>query len=150
MKRPKALGFAVALLLAGLWAAPLMRAVSFFQWAQSYLQETDSLNALNDFRFSIALLASYSLSLLAGLTLGWLLSRRPGIAFLLPIALLAFAAAEAFWICPEEPIHLFPTMAPWRPACISISTVAIAALFVYFPPRPHEPNTQPGASANAG
>jgi hypothetical protein len=135
MTHSKAIGFAVATLFAALWAFPLARAISFFRWAQAYFADGQSINASNDLRFSTTLLASYSISLLAALGLAWLISRRPGLAFLLPVGFLIFAAVEVLWIRPESPIHLFPTIRPWRPAFISISAVAIAAVFTYFPPR---------------
>lgn len=129
MKARKAIGLAAAFLFATLWAFPLARAISFFRWAQDYFSETSSLNASNDLRFSTSLLASYSVSLLAAFAVVWLLSRRRRIAFVLPVGLLVFAAAEVLWLRPESPIHLFPTIAPWRPAFISITAVAIAAFF---------------------
>lgn len=123
----KVIGIAAVFLFAALWAIPLTRAVSFFQSARDYFNETNSLDASNDLRFGTSLLASYSLSVLAAFVLGWLLSRRPHIAFVLPVVLLAFASAEVLWLRPESPIHLFPIIAPWRPAWISIAAVAIAA-----------------------
>ena len=133
MKAKKAIGLAAAFLFAALWAFPLARAISFFRWAQDYFSQTSSLNASNDLRFSTSLLASYSVSLLAAFALAWLLSRRPHFAFVLPVSLLAFAAVEVLRLRPESPIHLFPTIAPWRPAFISITAVAIAAFFIYAP-----------------
>ena len=130
MKHSKAIGFAAASLFAGLWAFPLARAISFFRWAQDYFSETGSLNASNDLRFSVSLLASYFVSLLAAFAFAWLLSRRPRLVFVLPGGLIAFAAVEVLWLRPESPIQLFPTIAPWRPALISIAAVAIPALYI--------------------
>lgn len=134
MKAKKAIGLATAILFAALWAFPLARAISFFREAQEASNESSSYNAFIDLHFSTLLLASYSISLLAALFLSWLIFYRPGIAFLLPVGLLMFAVGEVLWIRPEMPIHLFPTIAPWRPAFISTATAAIAALFVFFPP----------------
>src|SRR2546423_648055 len=113
MKHANAIGFACATLFAALWACPLARAISFFHWAQGYFNDSQSINASNDLRFSTALLASYSLSLLAAFALAWLIARRPGLAFVLPVGLHIFAATEVLWLRPESPIHLFPTIAPW-------------------------------------
>jgi len=141
MKHSKVIGFAAAVLFAALWAFPLARAVSFFRWAQEYFSETSSINASNDLHFSSWLLGCYLVSLLAAFAFAWLLSRRPRLWLLLPAAFLAFAAGEVLWLRPEVPIHLFPTMTPWRPVFISVVAVAIAALFIYFPRTDrHEPN----------
>src|SRR5438552_390098 len=119
MKHSKAIGFGAAVLFAAFWAIPLARAVAFFRWAQRYFSETSSINASNDLHFSFCLLDCYLASLLAVFTFAWLLSRHPRIWLLLPGALLVFAASEVLWLHPEAPIHLFPTMAPWRPVLIS-------------------------------
>jgi hypothetical protein len=119
----KVIGIAAVVVFAALWAIPLARAVSFFQSARDYFNETNSLDASNDLRFGASLLASYSLSIVAALVLGWLLSRRLHIAFVLPVVLLAFASVEVLWLRPESAIHLFPIIAPWRPAWISLAAV---------------------------
>jgi hypothetical protein len=51
------------------------------------------------------------------------------LSFAVPAGLGLFAAAEVLWLHPESPVHLFPTITPWRPAWISIAAVAIAAIF---------------------
>ena len=103
-------------------------------WApEHYFAETASINASNDVAFSTALLSSYAVSLLAALALAWFLSRRPHLVFLLPIIALVFAVVEVLRLRPESPIALFPTIAPWRPALISIAAAATAALFIYAP-----------------
>ena len=141
MKHSKVIGFVAAALFAALWAFPLARAISFFRWAHDYFSETSSINASNDLHFSSWLLGCSLVSLLAALAFAWLLSQRPRLWLLLPAALLAFAAGEVPWLRPEVPIHLLPTMTPWRPVFISIVAVAIAALFIYFPRTdPHERN----------
>src|SRR5688500_8281445 len=118
MKHPKAVGFATAVLFAALWASPLARAISFFRWAQDYLGETSSINASNDLTFSSSLVICYTVSLTAAFAFAWLLVRRPRFWLLLPGALLAYAACEVLWLRPEVPIHLFPTITPWRPVLI--------------------------------
>ena len=133
MKHSKAIGVAAAVLFAALWVFPVARAVSFFRWAQDYFHETSSINASNDLHFSSWLLGCYLVSLLAAFAFAWLLTRRPRFWLLLPGALLAYAAGEVLWLRPETPIHLFPTMTPWRPVFISVVAVAIAAVFIYFP-----------------
>ena len=133
MKAKKAIGLVAATLFAALWAFPLARAISFFRWAQGYFSESSSVNASNDLRFSTALLVSYSISLLAAFAFAWLISGRPRIAFIVPIGLLTFAAVEVLRLRPESPIHLFPTIVPWRPAFISVAAVAITAIFIYAP-----------------
>jgi len=133
MKRSKTIAIAAATLFAALWAYPLARAISFFSWAQDYFSETSSINASNELRFSSWLLACYLVSLLAAFAFAWLLFRRLRFWLILPGALLAFAAGEVLWLRPEAPIHLFPTMAPWRPVFISFVAVGIAALLSYFP-----------------
>jgi hypothetical protein len=131
MKHSNAIGFTAAVLFTALWALPLARAVAFFRWAQDYFGETGSLNASNDLHFSIWLLGCYLISLVAALAFAWLLSRRPRLWLLFPAALLAFAAGEVLWLRPEEPIHLFPTMNPWRPVFYSMIAVGVAALLVF-------------------
>ena len=149
MKAKKTIGLVTATVFAALWAFPLARAISFFRWAQDYSSESSSLNASNDLRFSTALLVSYSVSLLAALAFAWLLSRRLSIAFVLPIGFLAFAAVEVLRLRPESPIHLFPTIAPWRPAFISVAAVAITAIFIYAPRlNRNERNAEPYAASN--
>jgi hypothetical protein len=135
MTRPKSIGLATGILFGALWVLPLARAISFFLWAKQYFAEDGSIDASNDLLFSKLLLASYFVSLLAGVGLAWLISRRPGLAFLAPIGFLLFAVIEVLWIRPEAPIVFFPAMLPWRPAFICVSAVLIAAAFTYFPPR---------------
>ena len=132
MKRSKAIGFAAAVVFAGLWAIPMVRAVLFFRWAQNYFHETSSINASNDLRLSLRLLGCYLLSLLAAFVFAWFLSRRPRFWLFFPAALLAYAACEVLWLRPETTIHLFPTMTPWRPVYISALAVGIAVVLIYF------------------
>jgi len=128
-KTSKAIGIGVAILFIALWARPLVRAVSFFRWAQQYFAETGSINASNDLRFSTILLLSYSISLLSALIFAWFLFRRPRFAFLLPFSLLIFAVSEVIRSQPESPIILFPTFGPWRPVLLSIVAVGLGAFF---------------------
>ena len=137
MKPSKAIGFGAAILFVALWALPLARAFSLFRESHAYFAETGSINASNDVAFGTALLTSYAVSLLAALALAWFLSRRPHLLFLLPVVALVFAAVEVLRLRPESPIVLIPTIAPWRPAFISIAAAAVAALFIYAP----RPNT---------
>lgn len=133
MKPSKVIGFVFAVLFAALWSLPLGRAISLFRDSRAYFAETGSINASNDVAFSSTLLLSYAVSLLAGFALAWFLSRRPHLVFLLPIALFTFAVVEVLRLRPELPIVLIPTIAPWRPAFISLGAVVIAALFIYAP-----------------
>jgi len=133
MKPSKAIGFGAAILFVALWSLPLARAISLFRESQAYFAETGSINASNDIAFSAALLSSYAVSLLAALALAWFLSLRPHLVFLLPVIALVFAVVEVLRLRPESPIALFPTIAPWRPALISIAAAATAALFIYTP-----------------
>jgi len=132
MTHSKTIGFAAAVLFAALCAFPMARAVYFYHWAQDYFRETSSINASNNLYFNSWLLACYLVSLLAAFAFAWLLTRRPRFWLLLPEALLAYAAGEVLWLRPEAPIHLFSTMTPWRPVCISVVALAIAAVFIYF------------------
>ena len=133
MKLSNNIGFSAAGLFAALWAFPVARAASSFRRAQDYFRETGSINASNDLHFSSGLLGCYLASLLAAFAFAWLVTRRPRLWLLLPGALLAYAAGEVLWLRPEVPIHLFPTMTPWRPVCISAVGVVITAAFVYLP-----------------
>ena len=131
MKPSKAIGFGAAALFVALWSLPLVRAISLFRESQAYFAETGSINASNDVAFSTALLSSYAISLLAALALAWFLSRRPHLVFLFPGAALVFAVVEVLRFRPESPIVLVPTIAPWRPALISIAAAVSAAIFIY-------------------
>lgn len=133
MKSSKAIGFGAAILFVALWSLPLARAISLVRESQAYFAETDSINASNDVAFSNALLSSYAVSLLAALALAWFLSRRPHLVFLLPGVALVFAVCEVLRLRPESPIVLIPTMAPWRPALISIAAAVAAAIFIHAP-----------------
>ncbi len=129
MKHPRSIAFATAGLFIVLWAVPLARAIFFIHWAQNYLRVDMTLNAANDLHYSTWLLACYAVSLLTAYAFAWLLFWRPTLWSLLPGAWLAFAAVEVIWLHPEMPIHLFWAMVPWRPAIISVVSVAIAATF---------------------
>jgi hypothetical protein len=133
MKLSKTIGFSVAALLAALWAVPLARAASFVRWAQDYFSADGTINASNDLRYSVWLLACYVVSLLAAFAFAWVVARRPRLLLLLPGAFAAYAAGEVIWLRPETPIHLFPTMAPWRPVILTGLALAVAALFNYVP-----------------
>lgn len=126
MKPKNVIGIVAAILFASLWALPLSRATSFVRVARDYSNETGSLDASNDLLFGTSLLASYSISVVVGFAVAWLLSRRPHIAFVLPVGLIVFAAVEVLRLEPEAPIHLFASMTPWRPAWFSIAAVAVA------------------------
>lgn len=133
MNHSKVIGYSTALLFAALWAFPVARAASFFHGAQDYFRETSSINASNDLRFSSTLLGCYLVSLLAALAFAWLITRHPRFWLLLPGGLLAYAVGEVLWLRPETPIHLFPTMSPWRPVWISAVGVVIAVALAYLP-----------------
>ena len=129
MNPKNVIGIVAAILFASLWALPLSRATSFVRAARDYSNETSSLDASDDLHFATSLLLSYSLSVVASFGLAWLVSRRPHLAFVVPAGLGLFAAGEVLWLHPESPVHLFPTIAAWRPALISIAAVVIAAIF---------------------
>jgi len=133
MKKARAIGFAVAAVFAALWTIPLVRAFSFLRWALRYLREDMTVNASNDYNYSIWLIVYYGVSLFAAFAVAWFLSRRPRFVFLLPIIMISFAVIEVIWLNPEKPIHLFPTMLPWRPAIISLVAVAFSVLAAYVP-----------------
>jgi hypothetical protein len=128
MNPKNVIGIVAAILFASLWALPLSRATSFVRAARDYSNETSSLDASDDLHFATSLLLSYSLSVVASFGLAWLVSRRPHLAFVVPAGLGLFAAAEVLWLHPESPVHLLPTISAWRPALISITAVAIAAI----------------------
>ena len=127
MTHSKHLGFSVAVLLSALWAVPLVRAASFVRWARDCFTADGTMNASNDLRYSVWLLGCYGLSLLAAFVFAWVVARRPRLLLLLPGAITAYAAGEVIWLQPEAPIHLFPTMAPWRPVVLTGLAVAVAA-----------------------
>ena len=133
MKRSKAIGLATAVLFAALWALPLVRAVSFFRWAQDYFRETGSINASNDLEFSSELLGSYLVSLLAALAFAWILSRCPRFRLFLPGVLLVFAVVLVLLFRPESPIVLFSIFPPRLPAILSIVALSMAVLLSYIP-----------------
>ncbi len=130
MKASKAIGCGAAILFVGLWSLPLARAISLFRESQAYFAETGSISASNDVAFSTALLSSYMVSLICALTLGWLLSRRAHLVLALPVIAIIYAVAEVLRLHPETPIILIPSIAPWRPALISIAAVGAAAVFI--------------------
>jgi len=133
MKLSKTIGFSVAALLAALWAVPLARAASFVRWAQNYFSAEGTINSSNDLRYSVWLLACYVVSLMAAFAFAWVAARRPRLLLFLPGALAAYAAGEVIWLRPETPIHLFPTMAPWRPVILAGLALAGAALITCIP-----------------
>jgi hypothetical protein len=133
MKLSKSIGFSVAALLAALWAVPLARAASFVRWAQDYFSADGTINASNDLHYSVWLLACYVVSLLAAFAFAWVVARRPRLLLLLPGVLAAYAAGEVIWLRPETPVHLFPTMAPWRPIILTGLALAVAAFFTCLP-----------------
>ncbi len=65
------------------------------------------------------------------ITANAILSPRPHPVFLLPVVALMFAVIEALRLRPESPIVLFATIAPWRPALISITAAVTEAIFIY-------------------
>ncbi len=125
----KTISIGVAILFITLWVRPLVRAVSFFCWAQQYFAETGSINAANDLRYSTTLLICYSSSLLAALVFAWFLFRRHRLAYLLPFSLLTFAVFEVVRWQPESPIILFPTYGPWRPVSYNFIAIGLSAFF---------------------
>lgn len=125
------LGLSLAALSMALWTLPLLRAVSFFLRARADFQETRSINSANDLRFSEALLGSYSISLLCCLALAVLISRRPRFRNLATFAPCIYAGGVTILRKPESEIVLFPTMSPWLPVAISLSSAAIG-MIVYF------------------
>lgn len=133
MKISKTVGFSVAALLAALWAVPLIRAASFVRWAQDFFNTDGTINASNDLHYSLWLLACYVVSLLAAFAFAWVVAQRPRLLLLLPGAFAAYAAGEVIWLRPETPIHLSPTMAPWRPIILTCLALAGAALFTCLP-----------------
>jgi hypothetical protein len=135
MTRANAIGLSTAVLFVALWAFPLARAVSFFGWAQDYLRADHTLNASNDFSYSLWLLVCYGISLFAALVFAWLLSRKPRLLLLIPGAALAVGVGEVFCLRPEEPIHLFPAINPLRPALFSVMALAVTFFIVCICPR---------------
>jgi len=129
----KKFGIAVAALFTGLWAYPLYRAVSYLGWARDYYHETASINAGNDLNLAWSLVASYSVAVLAALALAYVIFRHPRFRLLLPMGLADLSVIEVLWLRPEVPIHLFPTMMPWRPALLNVMAVAIAVVVIYAP-----------------
>jgi hypothetical protein len=133
MKLSKTAGFAVAGVFAALWAVPLARAASFVLVAQDVFSTEGTINASNDLRYSVWLLAGYVVSLLVAFAFAWVVAWRPRLLLFLPGAFAVYAAGEVIWWKPETPIHLFPTMAPWRPVVLTGLALAGAVLVACLP-----------------
>lgn len=116
----------------GLWALPLIRALRFFRYASRVYSGDSSINAMNDYIFSRAILGSYLFTLSVGIFIAWLF-------FFKRNRLMAFPLAGSFLIPivmilkqPEQVIVLFPTMSPDAPALLSIILLAVSLASLCF------------------
>jgi hypothetical protein len=106
--------------------------------ANGHYSSEMSVNAWNDLQLSLWYLTMYTVSALLCCGFAWLVSHHPFPSFAIPGIALAYAAGEVIWMHPEQPIHLFPVLWPWRPALISMSALGFATLLMYLSRRyPH-------------
>lgn len=133
MKTGKVTAFGAIALFSLLWMIPLSRALSFYQWARE-CDVHSTINSSNDLRFSSALLASYTLSLITGFAFAWFLSRQSRLAFFSFMFCGVLVVLDLVRISPEGPIHLIPTMWLWRPFDLTLATgVAITVILKMTP-----------------
>jgi hypothetical protein len=96
--------------LAALWAIPISRAVNFLEYTRSVLNEEQTLNALNDVHYGMALLVLYVICLVFDVIICLLFARKNLGVLLLLLSVPIWIVIEIIRYKPEDVVVLIPSL----------------------------------------
>ncbi|MCO5052413.1 MAG: hypothetical protein M9920_08925 [Verrucomicrobiae bacterium] len=96
--------------LVTLWSLPVTRAVAFIGYADGVYAAEQTINASNDVRYGLVLLATYLFCLSVEVVLCCLLARKSVVALLILLSMPVWIAIQIIRFKPEEVIVLIPPL----------------------------------------
>jgi hypothetical protein len=117
------------------WNVCLYRAFQFLLYARDTSQIQKTMNAYEDYEFSIDILGCYGFDMLVIARSIWLLLYKRAFLSTLPVLLCLFAACYLIDRNPEQVIHLFPSFSPYISVAVCLISGFLGIVLAAIPDR---------------